>query len=240
MNTRIDKYRKNTKHKNFIISILFIVLVLGLSFLIANKLSIVIYKSSLDKKPVSNIKNETVVNAMDTYSIPKVTEDNLILFQGGVFTDLESAENFQEKIKDKTISIIVNDGKYERLIVGLSNKKQYSNVSSFLKENNIQFVKQIYRFPENVKYNIEIMKIIDVFTQYILENKDNISEDKLFEVEKMKNQVSLISGEYGNTGSYKEFNDLKDMILELDDKAEQKDIESVLDFIYFSFKKYKI
>lgn len=239
MNTRTDKHKKNVRNKNIFISIMSIGLVLGLSLLISNKLSLVIYKSSIKDKEISAVKTEAMVSNKENYDISKVKEDNLVLFQGGVFTDFENAEDFRDKIEDKTIATIVNDGKYERLILGVANKKQFSDMSDFLKENNIQFVKQVYKFPENVKYNTEIINIIELFSQYILDNQDSIADEKLFDVSKLKNEVSLINADYGEVGSYKEFNDLKDLILELDNKAEQKDLESVLDFIYFSFKKYK-
>lgn len=247
MNTRTGKRNKIIRKRNMFISIFSIVLVFLLSLFIANRLSLIIYRESIKEKTISisskevskEVKKENIEN--ENFEISKKTVDNtLIVFQGGVFKDLEQAENFKDKIEEKTISAIVNDDKYERLIIGVSNRKQSKKLSEIYKKNNVQFVKHVLKLPNNVKYNKEIIEIVDLFTQLILDNQDVLHSEKKIDIIDFKKEVSLIKATYGEVGSYEEFNGLKEMIEELEDEIDKKELESILEFIYFNFKKYKI
>ena len=57
---------------------------------------------------------------------------------------------------------------------------------------------------------------------------------------KLKEQVSQIDVDFGKEGSKKVFDDLRELILELDDKSSSESIESVFDFVYANFKQYKV
>lgn len=247
MNTRTGKRNKVIRKRNMFISIFSIVLVFLLSLFIANRLSLIIYRESIKEKTISvsskevskEVKKENIEN--ENFEISKKTVDNtLIVFQGGVFKDLEQAENFKDKIEEKTISAIVNDDKYERLIIGVSNRKQSKKLSEIYKKNNVQFIKHVLKLPNNVKYNKEIIEIVDLFTQLILDNQDVLHSEKKIDIIDFKKEVSLIKAAYGEVGSYEEFNGLKEMIEELEDEIDKKELESILEFVYSNFKKYKI
>lgn len=244
MNYRRGKHKRSIKNKSIFISILSIVLVLGLSLVIANGLAMAIYKGSVygnlqqdviedDVILESQEQDKNYVNYQD-----ELLEDNLVLFQGGVFTDLENAEEFKNNIEDKTLASIVNDGKYERIVLGVSTKDTFLDMVEMFKKNNIQFVKQVYRIPTDIKYNSEILEIIDLFTNFVLDNFEYLTDE--FDIEDFKQDVVEVEANYGKVGLYKQFGDLKELILELDDKIVKEDLESIVDFIYFSFKDYKI
>ncbi len=254
MNSRSNKYRNSMKNRSILISIFSITLVIALSLFVSNKLASLIYKQSVVKitENTENTENTKLSNDTKSDNINKknnvddsenyknsLLNDNIVLFQGGVFTDLENAEEFKNKIKDKTLVSIVNDGKYERIILGISNKKHYTDMTNIYKKNNIQFVKQLYKIPTNVKYNSEILDIVNIFVDFLLKNQDSLSKNE-FNTVKLKSKVSEIQADYGKEGSSKNFNDLKDLILELDDKCDAESIESVVDFIYSNFKQYKV
>ena len=239
MNCRRDKYKKNMRSKGIFISILSMVLVLGLSFVIANGLAMVIYKGGISENLQQNVGDkESVLEEKEKNYQNELLEDNLVLFQGGVFTDLENAEEFKDSIEDKTLASIVNDGKYERIVLGVSTKDTFLDMVEMFKKNNIQFVKQVYIIPTDVKYNSEILEIIDLFTNFVLDNFEYLTDE--FDIEDFKQDVIEVEANYGKVGSYKQFKDLKELILELDDKIVKEDLESIVDFIYFSFKDYKI
>lgn len=251
MNSRSNKYRNSMKNRGILISIFSITLVVVLSLFISSKLASLIYKQSVIKI-TENIENQESSNDIKAENASKknsvddskkfensLLNDNLVVFQGGVFKDLENAEEFKNKIKDKTLVSIINDGKYERIILGISNKKHYSDMINIYKKNNIQFVKQLYKIPVNVKYNSEILDIINIFVDFLLDNQDSLTKNE-FNTEKLKSKVSEIQADYGKEGSSKNFHDLKDIIMELDDKCDVESIESVVDFIYSNFKQYKV
>lgn len=240
MNYRRVKYKKNVRSKEIFISVLSMILVLGLSFVIANGLAIFIYRSGISGNLQQNgVYKESVLEEKDKNYQNQLLEDNLIFFQGGVFTDLENAEEFRENIEDKTLVSIVNDGKYERIVLGISTKDTFLDMVEMFKKNHIQFVKQIYKIPVDIKYNSEILEIIDLFTNFVLDNFQDILINECNTVD-FKQDVIDIEVNYGKVGSHKEFKDLKDLILELDDKIGKEDLENIVNFIYFSFKDYKI
>ncbi|BAK80888.1 hypothetical protein RATSFB_0326 [Candidatus Arthromitus sp. SFB-rat-Yit] len=174
---------------------------------------------------------------MENYS-KTLLSNNIVLFQGGVFNDLDNAEEFKKKIDNKTLSSIVNDGKYERVILGISYKDNFLDMVDFLKSNNIQFVKQVYKIPVNVEYNEEILKILEAFSDFILEEGKNILKDKV-DITKLKEVTSTLDVDYGKRGSYELFNELKESILDLEDSAEREELESIFNLIYLSFANYK-
>lgn len=242
--------RKNLRNKNLLSNILALGVVISLSLLISSNLANFIYKGSaadittqdiLDNQDSNKINvedsKETEQMQLENYS-SSLLENNMILFQGGVFNDLDNAEDFKENLSDKTLASIVNDGKYERIILGVATKSNFLEVVNFFKDNNIQFVKQVYKIPLDKKYNKEILHIIEIFSEFILKNTDEILNDSV-DVKSLKKQVTSISPSYEENGSYKIFNDLKDLILELDDESSKKDLESVLDFIWSNFEVYK-
>lgn len=252
MNYRSDKHKRSIKNKSIFISVLSIVLVLGLSLVIANSLAMAIYKGSVYGNLQQDvIEDDVILESQERDEIGEeqdksyasyeneLLEDNLILFQGGVFTDLENAEEFKDNIEDKTLASIVNDGKYERIVLGVSTKDTFLDMVEMFKKNNIQFVKQVYKIPTDIKYNSEILEIIDLFTNFVLDNFEYILTDE-FDITDFKQDVIDVEANYGKVGSYKQFKDLKDLILELDDEIVKEDLESIVDFIYFNFKDYKI
>ncbi len=253
MNSRREKYRNNVKNKGILVSIFSIIFIFIVSLFISNYMASMIYKQSMisisDKivhKDSENYKSDSSIKNNEIKNTDKVVdyedsllENNLVLFQGGVFTDLENAEEFRDKIKDKTLASIVNDGRYERIILGISNKGNYANMTKTLRDNGIQFVKQLYKIPVNVKYNSEILKILDLFIDFISNNSESLSKGE-FNTVKLKEQVSQIDVDFGKEGSKKVFDDLRELILELDDKSSSESIESVFDFVYANFKQYKV
>lgn len=253
MDSRRDKYRNNIKNKGILISVFSIILILIVSLFISNYLASLIYKQSMvsvsDKivhKNSENHKSDGPIRKNEIKDTEKVVkyedsllENNLVLLQGGVFTDLENAEEFRDKIKYKTLASIVNDGRYERIILGISNKSNYADTTKILKENGIQFVKQLYKIPISVKYNSEILKILDLFIEFVSDNSESLLKGE-FDTVKLKEQVSKINVDFGKEGSKKIFDDLRELILELDDKSDTESIESVLDFVYANFKQYKV
>lgn len=250
MNYRRDKYRKNIRNNKIYVSVIALILVLGLSLVISNGLAKIIYKESIsitqveDSVVQSNI--ESVVSSkeksdekedIEKYA-KSLSSNSLILFQGGVFRSLDNAEDFKKKIENDTLASIVNDNKFERVILGISDKENFLNMTNMFKENNIQFVRQIYKIPSDVEYSDEIFEIINLFIKFVLNNSKDMSNNT-FDISKFKESVEEIDGDYGEIGEYKIFNDLKDLILELDDECSKSDLESILDFIYFSLEKYK-
>lgn len=250
MNYRRDKYRKNIRNNKIYVSIIALLIVLGLSLVISNGLAKIIYKESISitqgEDSIVQSSTELVVaseeKASDKEDIEKyaksLSSNSLILFQGGVFKNLDNAEEFKEKIEDNTLASIVNDDKFERVILGISDKENFLDMTNMFKENNIQFVRQIYKIPSDVAYSNEIFKVINLFTKFVLNNSKNMSNNT-FDISNLKKSVEEIDGDYGEEGEYKTFNDLKDLILELDDDCSKNDLESILDFIYFSLNKYK-
>lgn len=239
MTYRRNRNYKNPKNKNLFISIISLVIVLILSLIIANNLALAIYKNgnytNRDEKEIKLDKN--LVNAEEKKYVNNLMSDSLILFQGGVFTDLENAEEFKKNISNKVLTTIVNDGKYERIIVGLSNKENFLNTANMLKKNNIQFVKHVYNIPTDVKYNTEILNIINLFIDFTLKEVNN-SQKNEFDASDLKKEIEEIRPSYGNVGSYKKFNELKELILEFDSKVTFNDLETIIDFIYSNFREY--
>ncbi len=250
MNYRRDKYRKNIRNNKIYVSIIALLIVLGLSLVISNGLAKIIYKESISitqgEDSIVQSNTELVVSPeekdSDKEDIEKyaksLSSNSLILFQGGVFKNLDNAEEFKEKIENNTLASIVNDDKFERVILGISDKENFLDMTNMFKENNIQFVRQIYKIPSDVAYSDEIFEVINLFTKFILNNSKNMSNN-MFDISNLKKSVEEIDGDYGEEGEYKTFNDLKDLILELDDDCSKNDLESILDFIYFSLNKYK-
>lgn len=239
MTYRRNRNYKNIKNRNLFISIISLVIVLVLSLIIANNLALAIYKNSnYIKKDEKEIKlDKNLENTEEKKYVNNLMSDSLILFQGGVFNDLENAEEFKKNISNKVLTTIVNDGKYERIIVGLSNKENFLDTVNMLKKSNIQFVKYLYNIPTDVKYNTEILKIINLFIDFTLKEVNN-SQKKEFDVSNLKKEIEEIKPHYGNVGSYKKFNELKELILEFDSKVTLNDLETVIDFIYFNFREY--
>lgn len=240
--------RKNARNGELVKFVISFVLVLSLSLFISANIASLIYKSSTYEKLEINFNNEdnkTIVKdsekigeeKMENYS-KTLLSNNIVLFQGGVFNDLDNAEEFKKKIDNKTLSSIVNDGKYERVILGISYKDNFLDMVDFLKSNNIQFVKQVYKIPVNVEYNEEILKILEAFSDFILEEGKNILKDKV-DITKLKEVTSTLDVDYGKRGSYELFNDLKESILDLEDSAEREELESIFNLIYLSFANYK-
>lgn len=236
---RRNRNQKNLKNKNLLISIISLFIVLVLSLVIANNLALAIYKNSnhlmVEEKEIKKEKSMEIEE--EKKYVNNLMNDSLILFQGGVFTDLENAEDFKKNINNKVLATIVNDGKYERIIVGISNKDNFLDFVNIFKKNNIQFIKQVYNIPMNVKYNSEILDIINLFTNFILKEVNGLTKGE-FDISNFKNEVEDIKPYYGNVGSYKKFNELKELILDFDSKVSREELESVIEFIYFSFREY--
>lgn len=236
---RYRKY-KVIKNRGIFISLISLILILILSLFIANNLASIIYRIDYIKKN----NNSTVVelNSFEKDSkeyIDELSENNLVLFQAGVFTDLENAENFKENILNKSLVSIVNDGKYERVLLGFTDKQNYLTFVNMLKKHNIQFIKQIYKISTDINYNVEIFKILGMFTKFILNEIDNLSNNE-FNLLKLKKDIEKIQPDYGDTGLYKEFNALKELIMEFDHKVSRMELESVIDFVYSNFSRFKI
>ncbi|EGX29136.1 hypothetical protein SFBNYU_011730 [Candidatus Arthromitus sp. SFB-mouse-NYU] len=237
--------KRNIKYGDLIKFITSFVLVLILSIFISSNIASFIYESSTYKKSEIDLVSEENENnekleeeKLENYS-KSLLSNNIVLFQGGVFNDLDNAEEFRRKIDNKVLSSIVNDGKYERVILGVSTKNNFLDMADFLKKNNIQFVKQVYKIPLNVEYNEEILKILEIFSNFILNDIKNVLSDEV-DVTDLKSDIDFLDINYGNKGSYKLFNDLRDLILDLDDKVEKEDLESVFNFVYSSFADYKL
>lgn len=236
---RRNRNQKRLKNKNLLTSIISLFIVLTLSLVIANNLALAIYKNidyvKSDESELKIVKNSG--NEDEKKYFDSLMNDNLILFQGGVFTDLENAEEFKKNIDNKVLATIVNDGKYERIIVGLSDKENFLNVVNMFKKNNIQFVKQVYSIPMNVKYNTEILNIISLFIDFNLKEVNGSSKSE-FDISSLKNKVENINPDYGNVGSYKKFNELKETVLDFESKIGKSELEGIIEFIYFNFKEY--
>lgn len=237
--------KRNIKYRDLIKFITSFVLVLILSIFISSNIASFVYESSTYKKSEIDLVSEENENnekleeeKLENYS-KSLLSNNIVLFQGGVFNDLDNAEEFRRKIDNKVLSSIVNDGKYERVILGVSTKNNFLDMADFLKKNNIQFVKQVYKIPLNVEYNEEILKILEIFSNFILDDIKNVLSDEV-DVTDLKSDIDFLDINYGNKGSYKLFNDLRDLILDLDDKVEKEDLESVFNFVYSSFADYKL
>lgn len=254
MRYRRSQHKKIIRDKNLFITIISLILVLALSLFISSNLARLIYKGSVNAKTeqIDGIENpNTLIGTKDAkndedYSEVSIEEyadsipqDNIILFQGGVFNDLENAEEFRKKIEDNTLVSIVNDGKYERVILGVSTKNTFLDNVNLFKKNNIQFVKQVYEIPMNVDFNKEIIEIIDKFSHFIVDNIEDISNENI-DISGFKSDVEKIKFEETGGGSFELFNDLRDLILELDDESNRKDLESIIDFIYSNFKEYRV
>lgn len=240
MDCRRDKNRKAIKRRGAIVSITSILLILALSFIIANKLALAIYNNSSYVKEVE--KKEVVkpvVKEEKKMEVNSLSKSSLVLFQAGVFKDLENAEEFKKNVHNKTLASIVNDGKYERVFLGFTDKQNYLSFANNFKKNNIQFVKQIYNIPTDVKYNNEILKILNIYSKFLLKEVKDLSKDE-FDVEELKKEVESVHADYGNEGSYKEFNSLKDLISDFDSKVNKEELESVIDFVYSNFNQFKI
>lgn len=237
--------RRNVKYGNLIKFIISFMMVLILSVFISSNIAGFIYESSTYKKMEIDFISEDSENnnnleekKLENYS-KSLLSNNIVLFQGGVFNDLDNAEEFRSKIDDKLLSSIVNDGKYERVILGLSTKNNFLDMADFLKDNNIQFVKQVYKIPLDVEYNEEILKILEIFSDFVLKDIKNVFNDEI-DVTDLKSDIDFLDVNYGNKGSYRLFNDLRDLILDLDDKVEKEDLEIILNFVYSSFADYKL
>lgn len=237
--------RRNVKYGNLIKFIISFMMVLILSVFISSNIAGFIYESSTYKKMEIDFISEDSENnnnleekKLENYS-KSLLSNNIVLFQGGVFNDLDNAEEFRSKIDDKVLSSIVNDGKYERVILGLSTKNNFLDMADFLKDNNIQFVKQVYKIPLDVEYNEEILKILEIFSDFVLKDIKNVFNDEI-DVTDLKSDIDFLDVNYGNKGSYRLFNDLRDLILDLDDKVEKEDLEIILNFVYSSFADYKL
>ena len=181
--------RKNTKNGELVKFAISFVLVLSLSLFISANIASLIYKSSTYEKLEINFNNnkdnKTIVEDSEKIEKEKIENysetllsNNIVLFQGGVFNDLDNAEEFKKKIDNKTLSSVVNDGKYERVILGISYKDNFLDMVDFFKSNNIQFVKQVYKIPVNVEYNEEILKILEAFSDFILEEGEKFLKKK--------------------------------------------------------------
>lgn len=237
--------RRNVKYGNLIKFIISFMMVLILSVFISSNIAGFIYESSTYKKMEIDFISEDSENnnnleekKLENYS-KSLLSNNIVLFQGGVFNDLDNAEEFRSKIDNKVLSSIVNDGKYERVILGLSTKNNFLDMADFLKDNNIQFVKQVYKIPLDVEYNEEILKILEIFSDFVLKDIKNVFNDEI-DVTDLKSDIDFLDVNYGNKGSYRLFNDLRDLILDLDDKVEKEDLEIILNFVYSSFADYKL
>lgn len=241
--------RKNTKNGELVKFAISFVLVLSLSLFISANIASLIYKSSTYEKLEINFNNnkdnKTIVEDSEKIEEEKIENysetllsNNIVLFQGGVFNDLDNAEEFKKKIDNKTLSSVVNDGKYERVILGISYKDNFLDMVDFFKSNNIQFVKQVYKIPVNVEYNEEILKILEAFSDFILEEGENILNNKI-DITELKEITSSLDVDYGKKGSYKLFNELKESILDLENNVEREELESIFNLIYLSFANYK-
>lgn len=252
MNYRKEKYK--SKNRNLIISISSLFIVLCIAVISSDFIARAIYNESFgnkvvesdEKEKVTDIRNdisnlnyskESEIELNENYS-KSLSDENLILFQGGVFTDLENAEEFSEEIEDKAITTIVSDNKYERIMVGLTNKEYYLETIESLKDNKVQFVKQVYKIPMHIKYNEEILDITNKVIAFINENPEIITES--VESDILKEEVEKIDADYGEVDSFKMFNEYKELIMELDKKITKDDIGLVIDFIYSNFKNYKV
>lgn len=245
MNYRRDRYHKNIKNKRMILSIFSLILVLILSVFISSNLSKIIYKNTLRlnvvKETLTIDNGENVVKPVEEKisSVEKIPESNLVLFQGGVFLDLENAEDFKSKIQDKTLASIVNDGKHEKLFLGVSDSKNFSEMVSIFKKNNLQFVKQVYKIPNNLEYGSEIIEIVEKFSKFIIKNYENLFEESV-DISDFKNEVEKLEPDYGNSGLHNEFVELKELILEFDDSVKKEELESIIDFIYTNLRDYNV
>ena len=123
--------KRNIKYGDLIKFITSFVLVLILSIFISSNIASFIYESSTYKKSEIDLVSEENENnekleeeKLENYS-KSLLSNNIVLFQGGVFNDLDNAEEFRRKIDNKVLSSIVNDGKYERVILGVSTKNNF-------------------------------------------------------------------------------------------------------------------
>lgn len=254
MKYRRSQHKKNIGDNNLFITIISLILVLILSLFISSNIANLIYKGSVDikfeqlkdlespKTLMDTEDNNSSLNYNETSLMEyanNIPQDNIIIFQGGVFNNLENAEEFRDKIENETFVSIVNDGKYERVILGVSTKDTFLDMVKLFKKNNIQFVKQVYEIPLNINYNKEILEIIGLFSNFMVDSMGKLSGDTLDTVS-LKEGVDKIKLSNDKKGSYKIFNDLRDLILELDDESNRDDLESIIDFVYSNFKDYKV
>ena len=189
--------KRNIKYGDLINFITSFILFLILSIFISSNIASFIYESSTYKKSEIDLVSEENENnekleeeKLENYS-ESLLSNNIVLFQGGVFNDLDNAEEFRRKIDNKVLSSIVNDGKYERVILGVSTKNNFLDMADFLKKNNIQFVKQVYKIPLNVEYNEEILKILEIFSNFILDDIKNVLSDEV-DVTDLKSDIDFL------------------------------------------------
>ncbi len=235
MRQRRARHKKIIRDKNTFVFIVSFILVLLLSVFISSNLANFIYKGSVNAKS-EYMKSEDADDKSYENEVSQsydISEDSIILFQGGVFKDLENAEEFKDKINNDTLVSIINDGKYERAILGVSTKNTFSDMSNFLKSNNIQFVKQVYKIPLNKNDDSKLLEIIDIFTNFIMDSFESLSEDEI-DTTKLKKELSSI--DYTNDMD----KEILDLILDIDDNAKKSELESVLDYLYVNFTKYKV
>ncbi len=240
MNYRKDRYMKKIKSNDMFVFISSSFLILIISIIISSNLAKIIYGNTIysNRDESFFVENENIVEMVDVDNVEKISKSSVILFQGGVFTDLDNAEDFKGELQHKTLATVVNDGKYEKIFIGVSSGNNFLDMVSIFKSHNIQFVKQIYKIPLDIAYGSEIVNIIEQFSNFIIDNYEDLFENAI-NISSFKEEVKNIKPNYGSVGFYNEFNSFKELILEFEDNVYVHELESILDFLYYGFKQYK-
>lgn len=230
--TRYNYEKKNNKIKNVILAFA-ILLLLALG--VGTVMSKVLFKDGGNISLIPNIKKpEDTLNNNTSNS----GGENYVVFQGGYFSKKESAEETNNKFKDKYNSFVIQDGDKFRVIITVVKGEEAEKVSEVLKKDSMTFIKTNVSIKKEDLCNDEIIESIEALMKCNVKlSEPQVKYIETTELKKWSSELKKPEAASKNLGVLEEINKYIQSMPEVFKRENQKEL---IIFIYNIVAKFKV